>query len=475
VTLEIDGCWLRVTKERPDGTTKLELREFTSQGEARRAGDDAAHRLIAHGYRERNDRVEPAGGAPSTRMAAPSKAPVPSKAPAPSKAPVPSKAPAPMRAPDLNLLEEAGEYDADTAEPALARTTPASDLGPKKKPAKKKKKKKRKSAKATDELDKRVIAGIAATGLLFVGFLGFLAYDAFLKPPSIIGHWEGSRTEHEIGKFLRNTEYRLILDERGRVSMAMGEGTPTTGTYAFAGDRLKLTLKDDDGETSELQYKAELGRSTLDLYDEGGRKLVQLIRFRKNPVVGAGKSKPAAPENLALGAEDKEADQRLASVRFAVKDGAFGLRHPAGWEVDSGARPDNSYSWAKITKGSAKIRVFADVTGSLMAGPNLNNHEEGSELAPVHGAHERYSKDAAELYSKYAESKPAAFKGSGLGEGRIATFKATEGSVFGTEVRGIRVTLLTNDRRISVLCDAPSKEFDALLPTFLATCRSLSR
>jgi hypothetical protein len=70
---------------------------------------------------------------------------------------------------------------------------------------------------------------------------------------------------------------------------------------------------------------------------------------------------------------------------------------------------------------------------------------------------------------------PTLFKGSRLGEGRLATFTASGGGLFGSKLRGYRVTLLTNDRRVTVLCHAPVAEFPKLKPTFLAVCRSLAR
>jgi len=135
------------------------------------------------------------------------------------------------------------------------------------------------------------------------------------------------------------------------------------------------------------------------------------------------------------------------------------------------------YSWARFTRGSAKIQVFADTKGSLISGSDsAREHEEGSESAPVHIAHEQYARTAAEEYSNYKESKPALFKGSPLGEGRIAMFTASSGGLLGgTKLRGYRVTLLTNDRRVSVLCECPAGDFAKLKPTFLAVCRSLAR
>lgn len=218
----------------------------------------------------------------------------------------------------------------------------------------------------------------------------------------------------------------------------------------------------------------------MDLYDPANDKLVvQLIRFRATPKVGKPAGPAAAPQELAaeaVGYVDKAADERLASVSFAPKDNAFRLRHPPGWEVETGSRPDNSYSWANFTKDPAKIEVTADVQGSLISGSDsARDVPEGSEHAPVHIAHEHHRKAVAEQFSDYKESKPTLFKGAGLGEGRISSFTASGSGLFGSKLKGYRVTLLTNDRRVTVLCHAPVKEFDALKPTFLAVCRSLGR
>jgi hypothetical protein len=102
-------------------------------------------------------------------------------------------------------------------------------------------------------------------------------------------------------------------------------------------------------------------------------------------------------------------------------------------------------------------------------------HEEGSETAPVHVAHELYKKTAEEEFSDFVDSQPAVFKGSGMGEGRISIFTASTGGLFGSKVRGYHATLLSRDRRVTVLCYAPEKEFPALKPTFLAVCRSFKR
>ncbi len=204
-----------------------------------------------------------------------------------------------------------------------------------------------------------------------------------------------------------------------------------------------------------------------------------MIRFCEKPVVGGKSQAPAAPTEFAAGDTDqidKAADERIASVEFSPKDSAFKLRHPQGWESDTGSRPDNTYSWATISHDSAKIRIIADIKGSLMSGSDSSReHAEGSEFAPVHVAHELYKKTAAEDFGDFNESKPAVFKGSQLGEGRISVFTAAGEGLFGSKLRGYQETLLTRGRRVTVLCHCPEKEYARLKPTFLAVCRSLSR
>jgi hypothetical protein len=483
VVIEVNGPHVCVTQKKADGTTRKSEKDLSSEAKARSECERMALELTSRGF------VEQTAPGPAPSKARP--------AAAASKAADPALKPGKIRANDQYAdVEPAAAEDG----PVLARLAAgpgagaAADGAPKKKKKAGGKKKKKKAA-SPDALDKRVLAGIGAVGAACVAVLGFFLYDAFLKPPTIVGTWAGSMIDYEIGKPIIHTQYRLVLDEKKRASLTLQEKFTSVGTYAVQGDRLKLTLKEqkdekdkDDEDVVEIpagerEYKISLGRATLDLYDPAsGKKLVQLIRFLEEPQVkgqSAGPKPPAATDvaDAAGGEVDKEADARLASVELVPKDNAFKVRYPRGWEPDTGSRPDNSYSWASFTQGSAKIQVFADVKGSLMAGsPNAQQHEEGSELAPVHNAHVLYEKTVAEEFSNYKESKPALFKGSPLGEGRLATFTASSGGLLGgTRLRGYRVTLLTNDRRITVLCQCPEGDLAKLKPTFLAVCRSLSR
>jgi len=272
VVIELNGTCMSVVRMMPDGSTKRSETELRSEAEARAASEQMAGELITRGYVERIAR--------SSKPAKPS---------ATASKPV-------ARARQREEVNPNPPFDdigapAATAAPVLPRLAsapgaePTADVAPKKK-KKTGGKKRKKKTRSGDALDKRVLAGVAAVGVAFIGLIGFIVYDAFLKPPTIVGTWRGGMVEHEISRSLTLTQYDLILDEQKRVSFTLQEKSTWIGTYAVQGDRLKLYLKDDDGDSSEREFKIALRRVTLELFDpETGKLLVQLIRFREKPVV----------------------------------------------------------------------------------------------------------------------------------------------------------------------------------------------
>ena len=442
VKLVVEGHRVGVIEGTPDGAAKKSEKELPNEAQARAACEKMALALISRGYLEH-----------ASAAAAPA-----------------NPKPAPNRV--LELLDE--EPAAEVA-PLLPRLAPNAEPDPAKKKTGRKKKRKP-TPENGDGLDKRVIAAAAAAAIAFIAFLGYVVYDTFLVTPSIVGHWVGSNLEYEVSKSISLTQYELTLDERNHAVMTQ-QKLASSGTYTYKGDRLKLTLKGEEGEPFNIEYKASVGRLTMALYDPtSGKKTVELMRDRNAP--SAPSTTPKLSKDLAAGATakaDPDADAKLASVVFAPADGAFKVRHPPGWQAETGARADNSYSWARFTRGSAKIQINADVTGSLLSGSDsAGQHEEGSASAPVHVAHLSNLNGVSQDFSDYKETAPTLFKGSSLGEGRVAAFSAS-GGMFSSKIRGLRVTLLTGDRRITVLCQCPDEEFAKLKPTFLAVARSLSR
>ncbi len=163
-----------------------------------------------------------------------------------------------------------------------------------------------------------------------------------------------------------------------------------------------------------------------------------------------------------------------AFVPYDSPDGRFSCDYPKGWEVQIGAgKPDAPYSFAKFTKGNAEIRVDADFAGSLfgdmarasgaMAGANAE-----APAAKVHPMGVKHMKDE---YTNYQEREAKAFQSKGMNEGRRSIFIADQ--TLGGKTYGYRATLLTGDRRITVVCSCPATNWKALKPAFEKVIESL--
>lgn len=286
--IEVHGSRVIVHQKKPDGTTKRSEKELPSEAEARSECDRMARELISRGYAEHT-------------AAAPKKA-------------------KPAAVAEADVLGLADALEEDEA-PVLARgglasaARPVQEAAPKKKAGGKKKKKKK--AKNDDALDKRVIGAIVAVAAAFMAFLGYFVYDAFIKPPTIIGTWKGSMVEYEIGRPMIYSQYELLLDEKKRASMTFQEKFTYVGTYTVERDRLKLSLTDEDGDRDQREYRIGLGRSTLDLFDPRSNKhVVQLIRFREAPVI---RDLPA-PKREAPPPEDAPPPQDAPPPREGMDD-----------------------------------------------------------------------------------------------------------------------------------------------------------
>src|SRR5262249_28335052 len=162
------------------GSTKRTEQVLGTEVGARAASDQLAHELIARGYKEKVGRSVTQAKAAAWASEA---------------------ATASQRGIDdidgSSLFDEV-EVPVATASPAgprlseTAAANPVIEVAPKQKKKAGGKKKKRKKAEGDDALDKRVLAGIGAVVAVFFGIFGYMAYDAFLKPPTIVGTWRGS-------------------------------------------------------------------------------------------------------------------------------------------------------------------------------------------------------------------------------------------------------------------------------------------
>jgi hypothetical protein len=164
-----------------------------------------------------------------------------------------------------------------------------------------------------------------------------------------------------------------------------------------------------------------------------------------------------------------------AFVAYNSPDGRFACDYPKGWEVSGGGKSELPYSSTRFTAGNAEIRVDTDLAGSLFgdiakaSGAGLGGDAE-PPVARVHSLGIRGMKDE---FSNYQEREAKSFQSKGLSEGRKAIFIADQ--ALGGKIYGYRATLLTGDRRISIITTCPATNWQALKPAFDKVIASLRR
>jgi hypothetical protein len=158
---------------------------------------------------------------------------------------------------------------------------------------------------------------------------------------------------------------------------------------------------------------------------------------------------------------------------YNCKDGNFKIQYPAGWQVESGGK--GSYASASFTSGKAQVLVSTSLAGSLMGSMaesgmlKMTNPNVPAHLPPVAAVHEAEKQPFQDDQS--VQEQEAVVVQTGLGEGRKAEFRGTNG--FGGETRGYRVTTLSRDYRIRVVCQCSAADWDALKPSFDKIIESL--
>lgn len=155
---------------------------------------------------------------------------------------------------------------------------------------------------------------------------------------------------------------------------------------------------------------------------------------------------------------------------YHAPDGTFQCEYPAGWVTEGGGGSRTDYSMVKFNKGDAEIRVEADLAGSLFADIGRN---DGDAEPPVAKVHKLKIKRLDDQFTNYKEREAKPFSSKALGEGRKAVFVA-DGGIVG-RIFGYHATLLTNDKRITIICQCSATDWKVLRPAFDRVIASFGR
>lgn len=177
---------------------------------------------------------------------------------------------------------------------------------------------------------------------------------------------------------------------------------------------------------------------------------------------------------------------------YVASDRSFTCDAPQGWEtvsVDSHA----VMGGVLFKKGPAKIDITSDLAGSLMGDIAISADRQAENMEgmlkempgaaalmpntprkpPVEKLHEAEKKGMEKLYPGYEEQPMKVLQvPSGMGDARYSEF-SVPGSLLSPAQHGYRVTILPTERRLTVLCLCPEKNWPELKPAFERVITSL--
>jgi hypothetical protein len=148
-------------------------------------------------------------------------------------------------------------------------------------------------------------------------------------------------------------------------------------------------------------------------------------------------------------------------------DGTFKIQYPAEWTSEGGSK--GQFAWAKFTSGHAEIEVDSNAIGSLIS--NMVTSSDPQDTAPVAGVHEFERQGFEDDDASHKEEKAVPVL-TGMSDARKSEF--TTSTAFGGSVHGYRVTTLTNDKRVRIICKCPESEWKDLKPAFDKIIASLA-
>ncbi|HET6384967.1 MAG TPA: hypothetical protein VFJ58_16370 [Armatimonadota bacterium] len=167
---------------------------------------------------------------------------------------------------------------------------------------------------------------------------------------------------------------------------------------------------------------------------------------------------------------------------FSAPDGSFAGDGPTGWATTSSSANAVAGGTA-FQSGSARISIVSDLAGSLVG--DLSRSADASlssmsgmvpglklpQVLPVQKVHDMGKKSMEDLFKSYQEQPAQAFQAR-FGDARISEFTADGGWMAGS-LRGYRVTMLSNDRRVSIVCRCSAGDWNNLHPAFIHVINSI--
>ena len=154
---------------------------------------------------------------------------------------------------------------------------------------------------------------------------------------------------------------------------------------------------------------------------------------------------------------------------YTAIDNTFSCDQPVGWTMHETGATSGVLSTVTFEKAHVRVRVVSDSIGSLMADTMTSNVSTepipGMPPPPppkpaVEKLHEMDKSQLADSLPDYKEGEMKSLQ-TRVGDSRISEWTADGG-----KMHGYRVTMLGNQREITVICISPERNWAILQPAF---------
>lgn len=183
-----------------------------------------------------------------------------------------------------------------------------------------------------------------------------------------------------------------------------------------------------------------------------------------------------------------------AFVPYTAADKSFVCQAPAGWHTEGIGVEGGQASRTVISQGDAVITLRSNASASALAdmmnATNAQQQQAREDLQNTPGGpppgmpappppvpavqqlHKINRESLAVKYQDYAETPTHPFQGH-LGDSRLNEW--TGAGETGTKMRGYRVTMLTPDKMITLVCRCRETDWKTLQPAFVRVIHSVDR
>lgn len=183
-----------------------------------------------------------------------------------------------------------------------------------------------------------------------------------------------------------------------------------------------------------------------------------------------------------------------AFVSHMAADKSFVCQAPQGWKAEDAGVEGGQESRTVISQGDAVITLRSNANASAMAdvmnATNAQQQQAREDLQNVPGGpppgmaappppvpaveqlHMMNRDSLAAKYDNYAETPPHPFQGR-LGDARLNEWTGVANT--GAKIHGYRVTMLTKDKMVTLICRCRETDWKTLQPAFVNIIHSVDQ